>query len=99
MEKRGADFDWCLAKLCTESSASQMSQIQKVLFESHVVGRIENPEDESVRHKLFCGVTKLEGPSLGRSGFDNEFAATSPFNKRGRSPRESDLKCGSSRTP
>ena len=55
------------------------------------VRRIESAAEELVRHLLFCGEAKLEGPIAGTSGFAKEFAARGPFDKQGRSLREFDL--------
>jgi hypothetical protein len=56
------------------------------------VRRIESAGEELVRHLLFCGEAKLEGPIVGTSDFAKEFAARGPFDKKGRSLREFDLK-------
>ncbi len=56
------------------------------------VRRIEGAAEDLVRHLLFCGEAKLEGPIAGTSGFAREFAARGPFDNRGRSLREFDLK-------
>ncbi len=56
------------------------------------VRRIDAAAEDLVRHLLFCGEAKLEGPIAGTSGFAREFAARGPFDKRGRSLREFDSK-------
>ncbi|HEY1189843.1 MAG TPA: hypothetical protein VGE74_19495 [Gemmata sp.] len=54
--------------------------------------RIESAGDQLARYLLFSGEAKLEGPIAGTSAFAKEFAARGPFDKRGRSLREFDLK-------
>ncbi len=44
------------------------------------------------KYLLFSGEAKLEGPVAGTSEFAKEFAARGPFDKKGRSLREFDLK-------
>ena len=54
--------------------------------------RIESAGDALAKYLLFSGEAKLEGPIEGTSGFAKEFAARGPFDKKGRSLREFDLK-------
>jgi hypothetical protein len=54
--------------------------------------RIESSGDALVKYLLFSGEAKLEGPVAGTSDFAKEFAARGPFDKRGRSLRQFDLK-------
>ncbi len=54
--------------------------------------RIESAGDALAKYLLFCGEVKLEGPVSGTSDFAKEFAARGPFDKKGRSLRQFDLK-------
>lgn len=54
--------------------------------------RIEGAADRLVKYLLFSGEAKLEGPVAGTSAFAKEFAARGPFDKKGRSLRDFDLK-------
>ncbi len=54
--------------------------------------RIESAGEPLVQYLLFCGEAKLTDPVAGTSGFAKEFAARGPFDKKGRSLREFDLK-------
>lgn len=54
--------------------------------------RIESAGDALAKYLLFSGEAKLDGPVEGTSGFAKEFAARGPFDKKGRSLREFDLK-------
>ena len=54
--------------------------------------RIESAGEQLVNSMLFCGEAKLEGPMTGTSSFEKEFAARGPFDKKGRSLRQFDLK-------
>jgi hypothetical protein len=57
-----------------------------------VTRRIESAGDALAKYLLFSGEAKLEGPVSGTSEFAKEFAARGPFDKRGRSLRQFDLK-------
>src|SRR5262249_14740086 len=54
--------------------------------------RIESAGDALVKYLLFSGEVKLEEPVAGTSDFAKEFAARGPFDKKGRSLRQFDLK-------
>lgn len=54
--------------------------------------RIERAGEELVKYLLFSGEAKLEGPVMGTSEFAKEFTARGPFDKKGRSLRQFDLK-------
>ncbi len=54
--------------------------------------RVESAGEPLVQYMLFSGEAKLTDPVAGTSGFAKEFAARGPFDKRGRSLREFDLK-------
>ena len=54
--------------------------------------RIESAGDQLAKYLLFSGEAKLDGPVAGTSEFAKEFAARGPFDTRGRSLREFDLK-------
>ena len=54
--------------------------------------RIESAGDQLAKYLLFSGEAKLDGPVAGTSAFAKEFAARGPFDTRGRSLREFDLK-------
>jgi hypothetical protein len=57
-----------------------------------VTRRIESAGDALAKYLLFSGETKLEGEVKGTSEFAKEFAARGPFDAKGRSLREFDLK-------
>ncbi len=57
-----------------------------------VTRRIESAGDALAKYILFSGETKLEGPVVGTSEFAKEFAARGPFDSKGRSLRQFDLK-------
>lgn len=57
-----------------------------------VTRRVEAAGEQLVRHLLFEGEAKLDGPVAGTSGFAEEFAARGPFDKKGRSLRQFDLR-------
>jgi hypothetical protein len=48
-------------------------------------------EEQLVRYLLFADAPGLNGPVLGSSAFESEFARRGPFDKRGRSLRQFDL--------
>jgi hypothetical protein len=54
--------------------------------------RIESAGEQLVRYLLFSGEMKLAAPVAGTSGFAREFAARGPFDSKGRSLRQFDLK-------
>jgi hypothetical protein len=54
--------------------------------------RIYGPAETLVRYMLFTDEAKLTTPIRGTSGFAAEFAKQGPFDRRGRSLREFDLK-------
>lgn len=54
--------------------------------------RIESAGDQLAKYLLFSGEMKLEEPVAGTSSFAKDFASRGPFDKRGRSLREFDLK-------
>jgi hypothetical protein len=57
-----------------------------------VTRRIESAGDALAKYFLFSGEAKLEGEVKGTSEFAKEFAARGPFDKKGRSLRQFDLK-------
>jgi hypothetical protein len=54
--------------------------------------RIESAGEQLVKYLLFSGEAKLEAPVAGTSDFAKEFAARGPFDSKGRSLRQFDLK-------
>ena len=56
------------------------------------VRRIDSAAEELVRHLLFAREAKLEGAVAGTSDFAKEFTARGPFDTKGRSLREFDLR-------
>jgi hypothetical protein len=54
--------------------------------------RIESAGEQLVKYLLFSDEAKLEAPIVGTSGFAKEFAARGPFDSKGRSLRQFDLR-------
>jgi hypothetical protein len=54
--------------------------------------RIESAGEQLVKYLLFSGEVRLEAPVAGTSTFAKEFAARGPFDSKGRSLRQFDLK-------
>ncbi|MCH7988595.1 MAG: hypothetical protein IID46_05505 [Planctomycetes bacterium] len=72
--------------------------INKALKESDAyrspgtLGRIASAGDKLLKQMLFVEETPLQGPIVGTSGFAAEFAKRGPFDSKGRSLRDFDLK-------
>jgi hypothetical protein len=54
--------------------------------------RVDGAAEQLVKYLLFCDDVRLTDPLKGTSGFAEEFAKRGPFDKKGRSLREFDLK-------
>eukprot|EP00913_Durusdinium_trenchii_P028380 g26608.t1 len=65
--------------------------IARVAME-HRFGRESDAAEQLVKYLLFSGEAKLESPVAGTAGFAKQFAKRGPFDRRGRSLRQFDLK-------
>lgn len=86
------------ATLETRSALYYQEELNKALKEpattkyDSVKSRIGSVADDLVRAMLFCDEARLEDAVEGSTGFAKEFAGRGPFDKRGRSLRQFDLR-------
>jgi hypothetical protein len=82
----------------TRSALHYEAELNKALKEppthrfDSVASRIRSVGDDLLKGLLFCGEAPLTGAVEGTSGFAKGFAARGPFDTRGRSLREFDLR-------